>query len=150
MIAAISLRTIERPSSTPIPGLASSWSAPEREREVDADLGGALGLAARAAEVGDDAVRAAVEHGVDDVVDRAEVGRLDLDHVGGVRAVEGADVVDACWPIRRRRAARSTRRAASSSRSAHEVADLRRAAARVDRVLDAQGVRVRPRPPSRR
>ena len=49
--------------------------------------------------MGDDPVRPAVQHGVDRVVDGAEVRRLDLHDVGGRRPVEHADVVDRVGPF---------------------------------------------------
>ena len=134
-VRSISLRTIASPSSTPMPGLASSWSAPGAQREVHGDLGGALGLAARAAEVRDDAVAPAVEHRLDDVVHRAEVRRLDLDDVGGARAVEGADVLDGVGPL----VGDDPDRAPATQRAQRgERLDLGVARAGVERVLDPQ------------
>ena len=84
---------------------------------------------------------AAVEHRVDDVVDGAEVGRLDLDHVSGAGAVERTDVVDRVGPLVGHELRRD--RGRSCARSVRERADLRLPRAGVERVLDAQRERAR-------
>ena len=116
----------------PHPGLGQQLVGVRAERELHGDLRRALGLGARAADVGDDAVGLAVEHGIDDVPDRAEVGGLDLHHVGRGGGVEGADVVDACWPTRRRRSRRGRRgaRATRPCRRSAPRASPRRTGAR--------------------
>ena len=66
---------------------------------VDADLGAAVGFVAGAALVSADALLLAVEHGLDGVVDAAQVGGLDLDHVAGLVVGEQLDVLQGVAPL---------------------------------------------------
>ena len=96
---ACSLVASIRPSSTPIPGLAELHVRLGRDRDVHAGACGHLGLGAAAAEVGADAVLAAGQDGAGGVDERADVGRLDLDHVAGLRARERLDVGERVAPL---------------------------------------------------